>query len=88
MDDKLIMENLLTSAKGACDLYMHGTVESGTANVQQTFNNALNEALSMQGGIYQQMSARGWYPTEQAEQQKRQQVKQKFSQAQQQMQQS
>lgn len=87
MDDKLIMEGLLTAAKGSCDLYMHGTVESGTTNVQQTFNQALNEALCMQGDIYQHMSARGWYQKEQAEQQKMQQVKQKFSQAQQQQQQ-
>ena len=86
MDDRLIMENLLTAAKGSCDLYMHGNVESGTANVKQTFNTALNEALCMQGDLYKEMSSRGWYQKEQAEQQKMQQVKQKFSQAQQQQQ--
>ncbi len=28
MDDKCIMENLLHTAKGVCDLYLHGTIES------------------------------------------------------------
>ena len=28
MDDKNIMENLLNCTKGACDLYMHGAIES------------------------------------------------------------
>lgn len=41
MDDKCIMENLLLTTKGVCDLYMHGTIEASTANVHQTFNQAL-----------------------------------------------
>ena len=28
MDDKMIMENLLNTTKGVCDLYMHGAIES------------------------------------------------------------
>ena len=28
MDDKCIMENLLLTTKGVCDLYMHGTIEA------------------------------------------------------------
>ena len=36
MDDKCIMENLLLTEKGVCDLYVHGTIESSTANVNQT----------------------------------------------------
>ena len=38
MDDKCIMENLLLTTKGVCDLYMHGTIESSTQNVHQTFD--------------------------------------------------
>ena len=30
MDDKCIMENLLLTTKGVCDLYLHGTIESST----------------------------------------------------------
>lgn len=61
MDDKTIMENILLTTKGVCDLYMHGSIESGTANVRQAFCTALNDTLAMQDGVYQQMSGKGWY---------------------------
>jgi spore coat protein CotF len=79
MDDKTIMENLLLTVKGGCDLYMHGSVESPTPNVHQAFSSALNSEITMQDGIYKQMSQKGWYTTEQANQQQLQQIKQKFS---------
>lgn len=82
MNDKQIMENILLTTKGACDLYMHGSIESPTANVHQVFTTALNNALCMQDEIYKQMSAKGWYPTEQATQQQLTQVKQKYASAQ------
>ena len=79
MDDKCIMENLLLTTKGVCDLYMHGTIESPTANVHQAFTNALSDTIAMQDSIYKQMTAKGWYKTEQAPQQQLTQVQQKFS---------
>ncbi|WP_349671296.1 spore coat protein [Lacrimispora sp.] len=79
MDDKCIMENLLNVTKGACDLYMHGTIESPTMNVHQAFDNALNDTLCMQDDIYKKMSAKGWYTTEQAEQQKISKIKNQFA---------
>lgn len=79
MDDKCIMENLLLTTKGVCDLYMHGTIESSTANVHQAFDQALSNSLCIQDQIYKDMSAKGWYKTEQAEQQKIQKVKNQFS---------
>lgn len=79
MDDKCIMENLLLTTKGVCDLYMHGAIESSTANVQQAFSTAFDDALSMGDTIYKQMSAKGWYQQDNAPQQKLQQIKQKFS---------
>lgn len=79
MNDKEIMEGILLTTKGAIDLYMHGTVESATPNVHGTFNTALNSALCMQSDIYKEMSERGWYPSEQATQQKLDSVKQKYS---------
>ena len=30
MDDRCIMESLLLTSKGVCDLYMHGTIELRT----------------------------------------------------------
>ena len=41
MDDKCIMENILLTEKGVCDLFLHGTIESSTANVHQAFNLSL-----------------------------------------------
>ncbi len=79
MNDKEIMEGILLTTKGVCDLYMHGSIESATPNVHQAFNTALNDALCMQSGIYKQMADHGWYPSEQAQPQRIQQVKQKYS---------
>ncbi len=79
MNDQSIMENLLQTTKGACNLYMNGTIESATQNVQGAFDAALKESLCMQGTIYQKMSQKGWYPMQQAEQQKVNDLKNKFS---------
>ena len=78
MNDKEIMENILLTTKGVCDLYLHGSIESATPNVHQAFNTALNNAISMQSCIYEQMASQGWYPAEQATQQKLIEVKQKY----------
>ena len=67
MDDRCIMENLLLTTKGVCDLYLHGTIESSTQNVHQAFDQALDDSLCMQDDIYKKMSAKGWYTTEQAD---------------------
>ena len=80
-NDKCVMEDLLMSVKGVTDLYLHGTIESGSAPVHSAFDSALNETLNMQDQIYQTMAAKGWYPTEQAPQQKIQQLKQQYSKA-------
>ena len=79
MNDQMIMENILLTTKGVCDLYMHGTIESATQNVQQCFDGALSDSLCMQGDIYQKMSAKGWYPAQQADQQQIDQVRQKYA---------
>lgn len=79
MDDRCLMESILMTTKGVCDLYMHGAIESGTANVHTAFDRALRDSLAMQDEIYKKMAAKGWYPAEQADQQKINQVKQKFS---------
>ena len=65
--------------KGGCDLFLHGTIESGTENVHQAFQTALNASLNMQDSIYDEMTDMGWYPTQQVEQKKSNTVKQKFS---------
>ena len=80
MNDQSIMENLLLTTKGVADLYLHGAIEStGGQPVHGAFGSALNETLCMQEQIYQKMASKGWYPTQQAEQQKIDQVRQKFA---------
>jgi len=79
MNDRMIMENILLTTKGVCDLYMHGAIESATGNVKQTFDGALNDSLCMQGDIYGKMAAKGWYPSQQADQKQIDQVKQKYA---------
>ena len=79
MDDKALMEDMLMTVKGVCDLYMHGAIESGTASVQQTFHTALNDTLKMQDALYQKMTAKGWYTTQSVDDAQRNQVKQQFA---------
>ncbi len=79
MDDKQLMENLLLLEKGACDLFMHGAIESSTSVVNAAFDRALTESLALQDQIYTKMAARGWYAQDTAEQTKLNQVKQKYS---------
>lgn len=79
MDDKNLMENILLTEKGVCDLYLHGTIEASSNQVHSTFDQALSNSLTRQNEIYKKMSTKGWYQTEQADQQKIQQTKQKFT---------
>ena len=52
MDDKCLMESLLMSVKGVCDLYLHGTIESNTEHVHSAFDQALCNSLTIQNEIY------------------------------------
>ena len=79
MNDKDLLEDILLTVKGGSDLYLHGTIESATPNVHSVFDKALSDSLKMQNQIYSKMAAKGWYPSEQAEQNKINQAKQKFS---------
>jgi spore coat protein CotF len=47
--------------------------------VRRTFSAAFDDALSMGDSLYRQMTAKGWYQTDTAPQQKLQQTKQKFN---------
>ncbi len=79
MEDKDLMEKELLIIKGVCDLYLHGTIESSTAEVHCAFKDALNTSLDIQNKLYNLMSEKGWYKTEVVEQTKIDTVKQKFS---------
>jgi spore coat protein CotF len=78
-NDKNVMENLLLLEKGACDLYMHGAVEASDQRVFSSFTSALQQSLQLQNRIYTKMKEKGWYAPEMAQQDKVNQLKQKFS---------
>ena len=78
MNDRNVMENLLLLEKGACDLYMHGAIEASDQNVFSSFSSALHQSLQLQNQIYTKMKEKGWYAPEVAQQDKVNQLKQKF----------
>jgi len=79
MEDKDLMEKELLIVKGACDLYLHGTIESTTAEVHCAFKEALNTSLDIQNKIYNLMAEKGWYKTCVVPQAQIDEVKQKFA---------
>ncbi len=81
MEDRDLMENELLVIKGVCDLYLHGAIESTTAEVHCAFKEALNESLNIQNHIYNLMTEKGWYKTDTVEQQKLDETKNKYANA-------
>ena len=79
MDDKNMMESILLTTKGACDLYLHGTIESTSPEVHRAFQQILEDTLCMQNDIYAKMSAKGWYSSQQAQQQQVDQTRQQYA---------
>ena len=79
MEDRDIMQKELLAIKAVCDLYLHGTLESTTAEVHSAFKNALNESINIQNKIYNLMAEKGWYNMQQVEQQKIDTVKQQYA---------
>lgn len=78
MEDQSLMENELLVIKGVCDLYLHGVIESTTAEVHDAFKCALEESLNIQNKLYNLMAEKGWYKTDTAEQTKIDTTKQKY----------
>lgn len=79
MEDRDLMESELLTIKGVCDLYLHGSLESTTAEVHQAFEDALNTSIDIQNKLYNLMAEKGWYQTDTAEQQKIDTLKQKYN---------
>ena len=78
MNDRDLMEGELLTIKGACDLYLHGTLEASTAEVHATFKDALDESLNIQNKIYNLMAEKGWYTTDVADQSKINETRQNY----------
>jgi len=76
--DKDMMTDLLSSQKFETGGYNTSANECACPKLRSDIMNILNEEHQIQSEIFTEMSKRGWYPTEAAEQNKINQVKQKF----------
>lgn len=64
VENKVILENILTLTKSLVTLYLDATVESSNESVRNIFNNGLTQSLEMQDEIYQNMKNDGMYNVE------------------------
>lgn len=78
MQEKEILNDVLSSEKALTGSYNNFANESATPTVRDEFMRILTEEHQIQSDVFDEMQKRGWYPTPAAEQQKIQQAKQKF----------
>ena len=80
MTEKEMMTDLLSSEKFLTGVYNTYCCEAATSNVKSTLMSLLQDVHRMQEESFGEMSSRGWYQLEKAEEQKLNSEKQKFSQ--------
>ena len=78
MEDKEMLEDVLTSQKQITGLYNTYANECATTAIRDEMMNILHDEHDIQADIFMEMQKRGWYPTPMAEEQKIQSTKQKF----------
>ena len=61
MDNKTILEGILWDLKCLADLFLHGSIESGTPALHKKFKDGLNDILTLQNELYTLMSEEGMY---------------------------
>lgn len=76
--DQDILTDVLTSQKNITGNYNTIANEASEASVRNTLMNILDDEHNIQFDVFKEMSKRGWYQTENAPQDKINQVKQKF----------
>ena len=79
MDDKQRMTDLLSTEKYLAGAYNTYRLESATGALKSCLSSIHEDEYAIADEIFSEMSTRGWYPTECAEEQKLQSTKQKFS---------
>lgn len=80
MNDKELLESMLTLQKHTDLNYSMFADECATAGIRADVMNILSDEHKIQAEVFDQMSAFGWYCPAEAEMQKVEQAKQKFSQ--------
>lgn len=61
MDNKTMLEGILWDLKCLADLFLHGSIESGTPELHKKFKDALSDILTLQNELYTLMSEEGMY---------------------------
>ena len=79
MQDKEMLEDVLTSQKQITGLYNTYANECATTAIRDEMLNLLHDEHAIQADLFMEMQKRGWYPTTPAEDQKVQSAKQKFT---------
>lgn len=83
-DDKEMMNDALYSQKQITENYNTFANECAKPQTRDIFLNILNEEHQIQADLFDEISKRGWYAVQNAEQQQVQQAKQKYTNMQQQ----
>lgn len=78
MSERKMMTDLLCSEKYMTGVYNTYCCEAATSAVKSNLIALLQDEHRMQEEVFAEMHARGWYPTEKAEDAKLTQEKQKF----------
>lgn len=79
MDNKTMLEGILWDLKSLGDLFLHGSIESGTKNIHKAFKDALNDILTLQNDLYTLMSNENMYTIEKVAETKITKVQNKFN---------
>lgn len=70
MEEKVIMNTALTYVKNACELLLHGSIESNTKKVNNCFIDGVEEYLEIQNELFSVMEQGGLYKIEQVSESK------------------
>ncbi len=78
-DDQQMLTDALSTQKFLTGKYNECVNECASVKLRDEMMNILAEEHQIGAEVFEEMSKRGWYPTEQAQQDKIKQAKQKFS---------
>lgn len=74
-----MITDVLSTQKYIADGYNTNANECACPSIKNVFMSILDEEHAIQHDVFEEMSKRGWYPTEQAPQNKIDSLKQKYT---------
>ena len=79
LTDREMLTDALSSEKFMTDNYNNYANECASPSLMNEFMNLLSEEHQIQHDVFSEMQKRGWYPTQDAPEEKIRQAKMKFS---------